>query len=88
MDAEPPMDVVGEDPWADLWFYSNPDLRGIRELTTARQRRCSTTFFNPASAMFQFFSECSRVCSVALLSCDNEIRVPPACSDSSTVTMW
>ena len=24
MDAEPPMDVVGEDPWADLWFYSNP----------------------------------------------------------------
>ena len=24
MDAEPPMDVVGENPWADLWFYSNP----------------------------------------------------------------
>lgn len=23
-DEEPPMDVVGENPWADLWFYSNP----------------------------------------------------------------
>ena len=23
-DAEPPMDVVGESPWPDLWFYSNP----------------------------------------------------------------
>jgi hypothetical protein len=23
-DAEPPMDVVGESPWSDLWFYSNP----------------------------------------------------------------
>ncbi len=22
--AEPGMDVVGEDPWQDLWFYSNP----------------------------------------------------------------
>jgi hypothetical protein len=24
MDAEPPMDTAGEDPWTDLWFYSNP----------------------------------------------------------------
>ena len=24
MDAEPPMDAVGESPWPDLWFYSNP----------------------------------------------------------------
>ena len=23
-DPEPPMDELGEDPWADLWFYSNP----------------------------------------------------------------
>lgn len=23
-DLEPPMDVRGENPWADLWFYSNP----------------------------------------------------------------
>ena len=23
-DQEPPMDVPGENPWADLWFYSNP----------------------------------------------------------------
>ena len=23
-DLEPPMDVPGENPWADLWFYSNP----------------------------------------------------------------
>ena len=23
-DVEPLMDVPGEDPWADLWFYSNP----------------------------------------------------------------
>ena len=23
-DLEPPMDRPGEDPWADLWFYSNP----------------------------------------------------------------
>lgn len=23
-DAEPPMDAEGENPWADLWFYSNP----------------------------------------------------------------
>ena len=23
-DAEPPMDVAGESPWPDLWFYSNP----------------------------------------------------------------
>jgi len=23
-DTEPPMDEPGEDPWADLWFYSNP----------------------------------------------------------------
>jgi hypothetical protein len=23
-DVEPPMDSAGEDPWADLWFYSNP----------------------------------------------------------------
>jgi hypothetical protein len=23
-DAEPPMDIIGESPWSDLWFYSNP----------------------------------------------------------------
>jgi hypothetical protein len=23
-DLEPPMDTPGENPWADLWFYSNP----------------------------------------------------------------
>ena len=23
-DAEPPMDIAGENPWSDLWFYSNP----------------------------------------------------------------
>ena len=23
-DLEPPMDIPGENPWADLWFYSNP----------------------------------------------------------------
>lgn len=23
-DAEPPMDLAGESPWPDLWFYSNP----------------------------------------------------------------
>jgi hypothetical protein len=23
-DLEPPMDTIGENPWADLWFYSNP----------------------------------------------------------------
>lgn len=23
-DLEPPMDAPGEDPWGDLWFYSNP----------------------------------------------------------------
>jgi hypothetical protein len=23
-DLEPPMDVPGENPWVDLWFYSNP----------------------------------------------------------------
>jgi hypothetical protein len=24
LDAEPPMDLIGESPWSDLWFYSNP----------------------------------------------------------------
>ena len=23
-DLEPPMDAPGENPWSDLWFYSNP----------------------------------------------------------------
>ena len=23
-DLEPLMDIPGEDPWSDLWFYSNP----------------------------------------------------------------
>jgi len=23
-DEEPPMDTQGENPWSDLWFYSNP----------------------------------------------------------------
>ena len=29
-DAEPVMDTVGEDPWADLWFYSNPVFIDVR----------------------------------------------------------
>ena len=29
-DAEPVMDTVGEDPWADLWFYSNPVFIEVR----------------------------------------------------------
>ena len=29
-DAEPVMDEVGEDPWADLWFYSNPIFIDVR----------------------------------------------------------
>lgn len=29
-DAEPPMDVIGESPWSDLWFYSNPIFVEIR----------------------------------------------------------
>jgi hypothetical protein len=29
-DAEPPMDVRGENPWTDLWFYSNPVFVQVR----------------------------------------------------------
>ena len=29
-DAEPPMDVAGENPWSDLWFYSNPIFVEVR----------------------------------------------------------
>ena len=29
-DAEPVMDTVGEDPWDDLWFYSNPVFIDVR----------------------------------------------------------
>ena len=25
-ELEPESDPRGEDPWSDLWFYSNPDL--------------------------------------------------------------
>ena len=30
MDLEPPSDLNGEDPWADLWFYSNPIFVAVR----------------------------------------------------------
>lgn len=30
-DLEPPMDPPGEDPWTDLWFYSNPIFIEIEE---------------------------------------------------------
>jgi hypothetical protein len=29
-DAEPPMDTPGENPWSDLWFYSNPIFVEVR----------------------------------------------------------
>jgi hypothetical protein len=29
-DLEPPMDVQGENPWSDLWFYSNPIFIEVR----------------------------------------------------------
>jgi hypothetical protein len=29
-DEEPPMDLIGENPWSDLWFYSNPVFISIR----------------------------------------------------------
>jgi hypothetical protein len=29
-DLEPPMDTRGENPWSDLWFYSNPIFVEIR----------------------------------------------------------
>ena len=29
-DLEPPTDPDGEDPWSDLWFYSNPIFIGVR----------------------------------------------------------
>jgi hypothetical protein len=29
-DLEPPMDSAGENPWADLWFYSNPVFIEVR----------------------------------------------------------
>ena len=35
-DAEPPMDVAGEGPWSDLWFYSNPIFVEIRKDQAAR----------------------------------------------------
>ena len=31
-DAEPPMDVFGESPWSDLWFYSEPDFCGVEPI--------------------------------------------------------
>ena len=30
-DAEPPMDIIGESPWSDLWFYSNPIFVEVKE---------------------------------------------------------
>ena len=30
-DLEPQMDVPGENPWADLWFYSNPIFIEVEE---------------------------------------------------------
>jgi hypothetical protein len=29
-DEEPVMDVPGENPWTDLWFYSNPIFIDVR----------------------------------------------------------
>ena len=29
-DLEPPMDAIGENPWSDLWFYSNPIFVEVR----------------------------------------------------------
>jgi hypothetical protein len=31
MEAEPPMDARGENPWTDLWFYSNPIFLEVGE---------------------------------------------------------
>ena len=39
LDATPPADVPGEDPWQDLWFYSNAvfiDASGAAPTTPAR----------------------------------------------------
>ena len=30
-DLEPPMDPPGENPWSDLWFYSNPIFVAVQE---------------------------------------------------------
>ena len=30
-DLEPPMDTPGENPWLDLWFYSNPVFIEVRQ---------------------------------------------------------
>jgi hypothetical protein len=40
-DLEPPMDAVGEDPWTDLWFYSNPVFIDVDP--TVPPRRSSST---------------------------------------------
>lgn len=34
-DLEPPMDPIGENPWSDLWFYSNPVFISIRSGPTS-----------------------------------------------------
>jgi hypothetical protein len=49
-----------------------------------RSRNC----FKAASIIPQFFSECSRACSVGLLSWDKVTRVRSPSGDNSTVTIW
>ena len=34
LDEEPPMDPIGENPWSDLWFYSNPVFISVRSTPT------------------------------------------------------
>jgi hypothetical protein len=36
MDLEPRLDALGEDPWSDVWFYSNPIfIDGVSQTTVA-----------------------------------------------------
>lgn len=37
-DLEPLMDAQGEDPWADLWFYSNPIFVETNARTTLLEK--------------------------------------------------
>jgi AcrR family transcriptional regulator len=50
--------------------------------------RFSSNFFKPVSMFSQFFSECLRASSVALLSCDSEMIVCGPLLDSSIITVW
>ena len=49
-----------------------------------RSRNC----FKAVSIIPQFFSECSRACSVGLLSWDKVTRVRSPSGDNSKVTIW